>query len=487
MQQDKGNKYLSDISQFCHKDNIFLQTYAGLLAEFDLRYINSLLLKSKTKGVDSRKIFQIIFVLPFFDLKNISQFFSSKKSQSIEFKKDVFYDFMRNPKINWRNIMLLFVRQALSIIDKKGTKEDPLKKTPSFFILDDSILEKSGKRMEFLGKVYDHCSHTYTLGWKLLALGLWDGKSFIPVNFSLHNEPGKNKKRGMKKSVLENQFSKERDQGTPGYQRSLEVGVSKLKMSISLINNALKKSIKADYVLADSWFICEDFIKGILQLDKGLHIIGLMKTNRKINYNQKTYMANMIPEIFRKKIVQCRKLKCSYIPLTITYKGIEMKAYWVKMNGQNQWKLLITTDKKLSFIQSMKYYQIRWSIEVFFKDCKQKLGINANQSIDFDSIIAHISIVMMNYTMLSLKKRFANYETFGELFRHTKEIVLEQNMVEKIWEIIIELYINIFSELGTDMEQFLLKIIELRETIEAVMKNALMIVSTMNQRTHGCF
>ena len=34
-----------------------------------------------------------------------------------------------------------------------------------------------------------------------------------------------------------------------------------------------------------------------------------------------------------------------------------MKGFWVRMKGQDSWKLLISTDKKLSFINTMRYYQ----------------------------------------------------------------------------------------------------------------------------------
>ena len=64
-------------------------------------------------------------------------------------------------------------------------------KPPTFFIVDDSLLEKSGKTIEKIGKVYDHCSHTYSIGMKLLTLGLWDGKRFIPLDLKLSIETSK--------------------------------------------------------------------------------------------------------------------------------------------------------------------------------------------------------------------------------------------------------------------------------------------------------
>jgi hypothetical protein len=250
----------------------------------------------------------------------------------------------------------------------------------------------------------------------------------------------------------------------------LEVQKDKIQSALDLIKHAVNKGMKARYVLADSWFICEKFIVEILDLNAALNVIGMMKTNRKIIHKGQSYKANTVPEIFRKQIKYSKTFKCHYIQLNIEYKSINMKMYWVKMKGQNQWKIIVTSDLNLSFIKTMEYYQIRWSIEVFFKDCKQNLGLNNCQSTDFDAHIAHVTIVFMNYTLLSLRKRFDDYETLGELFRHTKENLLEMTMVNKIWQIIIELYLIVFAELGTDLDTFVQKIIELKEEIEYSLK-----------------
>ena len=482
MQRNKVKKSLSEINKYCSKSNLFINTFGDILKEFDLKYINSLLSKSKLKGENSAKIFQILFVLQYFDLKNIRRFYQSKKSQSIDCKKDVFYDFMKNAKIDWRTIMYLFVKQLFKLIENKSVTDSKQGKTPAFFIIDDSLLEKSGKKIEQIGKVYNHCNHVYSIGLKLLTLGFWDGKSFVPLDFSIHNEPGKTGKRGLRKKDIDCQFSKERPLGSAGYKRVQEVGIDKINMAINLISNALKRKISANYVLADSWFISEPFLTGVKSLSNSIDIIGLMKTNRIVEIKGQKYKASSIPDLKRKEIHYCKAFKCHYISLEIAFKNVKMKGFWVKMNGQDNWKLLISTDTKLSFINAMRYYQVRWSIEVFFKDCKQNLGINNCQSTDLDAYFAHFTIVMMNYMVLSLRKRFEDYESLGELFRHTKELLLESTLVEKIWEIIVELYVKIFSELGVDLDFFIKKMIEIKESIEEYMKNTLEILSLTNQR-----
>ncbi|HBK70662.1 MAG TPA: hypothetical protein DDZ39_03220, partial [Flavobacteriaceae bacterium] len=191
MQHNKGKKNLSEISDYCTKTSEIAKISKIFLREFNLSYINSLFSKTKIKGIKSSTIFQTLFVLRFLDFKNIQQLMLSGYSKELNHKKDVLYDFMKNATIDWRKIVLLFAKQVLKITDKKSISKK--ENTPICLIIDDSLLPKTGKKIELIGKVYDHCSHTYSLGIKLLTLGLWDGKSFIPLDFSLHNEPGKTK------------------------------------------------------------------------------------------------------------------------------------------------------------------------------------------------------------------------------------------------------------------------------------------------------
>jgi ABC-type Na+ transport system ATPase subunit NatA len=73
----------------------------------------------------------------------------------------------------------------------------------------------------------------------------------------------------------------------------------------------------------------------------------------------------------------------------------------------------------------MELYQIRWSIEVFFKECKQYLRLGKAQNIYFVGQIADVSITFITYIILALQKRFRSYETMDALFRETQSKLLE--------------------------------------------------------------
>lgn len=272
-------------------------------------------------------------------------------SANLTHEKDVFYEFMKNQHIDWRKILTSFSKQFDKIAQKKG---DGLKlSTPKCIIVEHTLLPKRGKSIEFIGKVFDHCSHTYQIGIKLLAIIYWDGKSIIPIDFSIHNEPGKKKNRGLKQKDLDVQFTKERQIGSPGYIRAQEVGIDKITMAVNMIKNAIKSSFQPLYVLADSWFMSEHFIDEIEKIKvkyvKKLFVIDLMKTDRFVEIGGKKMKANTVVDHKMKDIHNCKSLKCNYIASKITYKGIQLKAFWIKMKGQETWKMLISTDTLLIF------------------------------------------------------------------------------------------------------------------------------------------
>lgn len=69
---------------------------------------------------------------------------------------------------------------------KVTSKDSDVDDTSSrYLISQDTILNlfKTGKRIEKIGKVWDHVTNTYVLGFKLLVMMYWDGKSSIPLDF----------------------------------------------------------------------------------------------------------------------------------------------------------------------------------------------------------------------------------------------------------------------------------------------------------------
>ena len=77
-----------------------------------------------------------------------------------------------------------FALRYMCLLRKYG--EAPLSDTTTCFIIDDTVLEKSGVRVEGITRVFDHMKGRCVLGYKLLLCAFFDGKTTIPFDFSLH-------------------------------------------------------------------------------------------------------------------------------------------------------------------------------------------------------------------------------------------------------------------------------------------------------------
>jgi len=62
---------------------------------------------------------------------------------------------------------------------------------------------------------------------------------------------------------------------------------------------------------------------------------------------------------------------------------------------------LVTDDPKLSASQMIRTYDDRWSIEVFFKDIKQLLGLGQYQNVSYEAAVTHLHLVCFAYALLT--------------------------------------------------------------------------------------
>ena len=68
--------------------------------------------------------------------------------------------------------------------------------------------------------------------------------------------------------------------------------------------------------------------------------------------------------------------------------------------NKDGWVLSLCTDMEVSVERMIELYLMRWSIEVFFKECKQHWGWLNNQSGDFVSSYASMHLSSIRYLLL---------------------------------------------------------------------------------------
>lgn len=250
------------------------------------------------------------------------------------------------------------------------------------------------------------------------------------------------------------QFNKKRATGSCGYSRSKEADESKINMFISIIRRVVKKGFVPDYVLSDTWFFCMALLIAIDKLSgKGVKLLSMAKMGNatyELTSNGKSYNAHALLKIKSREARYSRKLKAHYIKVPAMLSGIRINLFLVRFGNKATWRLMVTNDLDLSFVKMIEVYQIRWSIEVFFKECKQYLNLGGSSSSDFDGQIADATLSMIRYIMLSFYKRINYQQSFGELFKQVSKEITESSMVEKLWEVFLETMIVIAEIMNVD-------------------------------------
>jgi len=567
MQPNKDNKKQSELSFLSQEKNS--NALNEVIGHFKIRESFSGLDVLKRCGLSISTGLLIMLVLPFYGIKSLGKIFRGDfaNDADLQSKKDSFYAIKNNERISWRLLVLLLCKRFMSLtvkhnLTKEGTKA---------FILDDSTENKRGEKIEGVGMVHDHTSKSMVLGFKILVLGYWDGGSFIPLDFSLHREKGKElskandklkraevklankqqhkkelqqqlkqkmvtleqaqnsydlkgggktrakklaaaqtavskaKKRllvvnkellkqqkefktaqkefketgkrkvyfGLSKKTHKEQYNKIRTSNTNGYKRKQELDYSKIDNGIKMLKRAKKKGFKADYVLTDSWFFCKDLLQCVVDMGREINLVSMAKIGN-IKYHEvmsgKSYYPAEYITKHARKVKYCRKLKIHYFKVAATYNGVRINLFFTQMGKTAKWRLLVTTDLSLSFIKLMKIYQIRWSVEIFFKDSKQYLGLGKCQSNDFDAQIADTSLIFIRYMMLSFYKRVHYQHSIGGIFEQWSKDMIEATLAEKLWQILIDLLMEFAQIAGIDISTFFKEVIRKDNVMEKIQR-----------------
>jgi len=414
----------------------------------------------KVKGYGFEFVMTVLLSMPFIAASSVNSMLNGCVQHHIVAGKDTFYRLKNNRSICWRMLLWSFAAKFKTLADSCLDNTDK----PRCMVFDDTLLPKTGKAIEMVSRVYDHVAQRYVLGIRLLLMGCWDGVSFIPLDFSLHREKGKNKEKpfGLTKKELKKQHKTKRQSGSFSDERAKEADMSKIDCAIKMFRRAIAQGFKVDYVLVDSWFTCEAFVNAVLSVKKQtVHLIGMYKTAKtRFLYNGGHLTHKEIRNMLGKP-KRCRKLGFYYNEALVRFKGKPIKLFFSKQGKNGKWKVFLCTDTKLSFIKMIEIYQVRWTIEVFFKESKQLLGLGRCQSNCFDAQVAETTITMVQHILLTMRYRVDNYESMAGLFAQEREATVKQRLDERLWGLFIELVrtITVLFE-NIDEQELLEKIFE---------------------------
>ncbi len=338
----------------------------------------------------------------------------SMQNKEMSFKKNTAYRFLNASRFNWERLLLLIMTRLISSVDRlTGNHRE------SVLIFDDSLFSRNrSKKVELLAKVFDHTTHKFFKGFRMLTLGWSDGNTFLPISFNLLSSAKDENVLCEAKTV---------DKRTLAYKRRKRARQSTTDVLIEMLRAA--KDIPARFVLFDSWFTLPKTINRVKNENRD--VIGMIRITEKVHYQYQEKWQNV------KSIYQT--LKSSSDPKTpiigsvcvklredktsVVDEFIDARIVFIKDRRSENWLALLCTDLSVSEEEIVRIYGKRWDIEVFFKVCKSYLALAKEfQGRSYDLQVAATSIVFLRYAMLAMESRNATDDrTIGELFYYLRE------------------------------------------------------------------
>jgi len=436
-------KFKGEIEEYLDKEgHIFETKIDGVFKRLGFKTHMNRAKIIKKEGYHAARVLFILILLPLLKIPTVRSFCQRHLEHLTSSKKDTFYRF-KSKGYRWRSFLYFIMQEIWEELDlERGPVEDRC------FIIDDTILKKRGRDIENVSFVHDHTEGRTVLGYCLVALGLFTGKGMYALDFAY--KYGKNRHPKSPDKYMG-------DTRSISGQMIREAEHTKLDLALMMLKRAVSQGITAGYVLFDNWYSWPGFITAIRGINDDLHVICRLKdTKVTYEYRESRYR---LSELYQKVKHSFRKdtrtgLKLARINVTLPESGQEAviifsKNYHepeenpiqgVRKDKEAKWVAFLSTDTSLHASTIIRKYTNRWSIEVFFKECKQLLELGKDQSTSFNAQVCATSLSLLRYNILGFLNEREKYPTRGGLFEHLAECSAMVTYAHRLWEFFKELF-----------------------------------------------
>ena len=277
----------------------------------------------------------------------------------------------------------------------------------TYLLIDDTLVERNGKKIELTQKHKDHNTNSYINGHQFFTSMIYTGFLQLPLFPELYSSKSN----------------------------------SKIEMAKNIIEKLVNYGIKLDTVLFDSWYSDEKIINKCTSL--GVRVICCVKTNRKImikkgvGYQSLSFISKRVSS---QKLEKCiidnniyetwsSSVKLHKLPFVHLIISRDIN----KKDAKNFH--LISTDYNDSVEEIIRTYKIRWNIETFHRDMKQNLGFAKAFFRQESGIVRHSIFVVLAFAVLNLIMfRSGESMTIGEYCEKLRSEA-ERKTIKEIVEI----------------------------------------------------
>ncbi len=427
---------------------------------------NSLLLQAKfhkRSGVPASDIVYLLMLWVWLKTQSVAMFSRDALLSFSAAKKDALYDLLNRENVDWRKLQLLTAKKVLKSNSHGGL---------SAFVIDDSVKIRRGKKMPGVSSHFDHLTGRCVMGQQIVTLGIANNSQFVPVDNEIFIS-------NVREQIANSTFKDHRSIAAKRYAKSQSQ--TKPEMVCDMIARAIRAGINADYFLADAWFATKRILK-MTETHSLIAIVRMKRNNTKyrIRINGKTEMLcakQLYQQHVKGKWQSLTKLpyqsKSIVVELNLAATDKEHDQ-WIKVKllfvrsmdetkqqaGKNDWALFLTTDSQMCDEKILEVYALRWGIEVYFKEAKQKLGFLKEQSRHYSAYIASIHLTGLRFCILLFVQNEEGAASVSKVRNSLEESLCSLNFASKLWGLFKALITGALSDIIGLSEEDKRKILE---------------------------
>ncbi len=276
-----------------------------------------------------------------------------------------------------------------------------------YLLVDDTINRKTGKHMEEAGYHFDSAQGKAVWGHDIVTTHYVNGETEYPVRLSLY----------VKKKTC---------------QKEQRVFKTKIQLAIEQIEAFMPPAGTNVVVAFDSWFFCRQIVEAVAA--KGWDWVTQAESNRLVCLNgEETNVTALASSLLEKqfKTVKVKGEEFSLCGFEVWMSKVgSVKLVVAKEKEEDGFHFYVSNRLDWSAKQVLLAYKVRQSIDVFYRDAKQNLGLEAYQMRRGRGAIIHWHLAFNAYTLLALLRRSACLDsrllrrclaTLGDVCRYVKD------------------------------------------------------------------
>jgi SRSO17 transposase len=256
----------------------------------------------------------------------------------------------------------------------------------AYLILDDTRIAKRGKKMGYVSKIWDHKQQRFVRGHIALTAAVLFRGVVLPWRIELWKPKG---------------------HPGPRYRKLTDIAAA----MVQAFDPPAGVKVR---VLFDAFYLCPRVAKACE--GRGFTFFSVASRNRNFTTGQgkrkrRRSIAGLMPGLIRHrgKGVRMRRSRGKATTLRIAsvdghLSRIGRVRMVVSKRPRGPWKkciAIVTSETGLRPRQVVAIYEMRWSIEVLFKELRQDLGLGDYQMIAEEGILKHLHVCCLAHLLLT--------------------------------------------------------------------------------------